>query len=153
MAEEAELFGKALRARRAALGLTQREVAERVEGKTEGKDISRYERGEHLPGQDTRAALAAALETTLADLYVAATGDKPSGPTPDLLSQLSGPPDLRPRLDEIADKLDRIIEHLGIGESAGEPDLTPEAAPEIDQLERDLADGDAALPDTGATSL
>lgn len=69
MAEEAENFGGRMRERRRELRITQREVAERVEGKTEGKDISRYETGKHLPGPDTRAAIARALDTDLADLY------------------------------------------------------------------------------------
>ena len=83
MAEEAEKFGARMRERRMELHLTQREVADRVEGKTEGKDISRYERGEHLPGPDTRTAVARALETDVADLYAGPLAERKRGPTPD----------------------------------------------------------------------
>lgn len=82
MAEEAENFGGRMRERRRELRITQREVAERVEGKTEGKDISRYETGKHLPGPDTRAAIARALETDLADLYQGPKAQRKKKPKP-----------------------------------------------------------------------
>lgn len=73
-----EQVGEALRARRQQLGLTQSQVADRVEtylrkrGKRdEGKpfdaqNISRWERGKNLGTTDNLEAVAAALETTVA---------------------------------------------------------------------------------------
>lgn len=113
MAEEAALFGGRLRERRKELKLTQRELADRLPGKTEGKDISRYESGRHLPGQDTRVALAAALETTLADLYSGPEADRPApGPAPDVLDALSPSAPNAAQLDRIEEKLDLLLEAL-----------------------------------------
>lgn len=87
MAEEAERFGAAIKHYRENARLTQRELAELLPGKTEGKDISRYERGHHMPGADTRAAIATALGIEVADLY-AGPGDQ--APTPDIIGVLGG---------------------------------------------------------------
>lgn len=86
MAEEAELFGANVRALREDRKMSQRELAEALPGKTEGKDISRYETGKHMPGQDTRVAIARALGVPLARLYEEA--EKPEAETPDLMGQL-----------------------------------------------------------------
>ena len=86
MAEEAETFGRQVRRHRKARGWTQRELAARLEGKTEGKDISRYEKGHHLPSENTRLAIARALGVALADLYAE---PELQGPTPDLMGALS----------------------------------------------------------------
>lgn len=80
MATEAATFGANLRRLRKGLGMTQREVAEQLPGKTEGKDISRYEKGQHIPGPDTRSALAKILGVSVAAFYETEDEVKP---TPD----------------------------------------------------------------------
>jgi transcriptional regulator with XRE-family HTH domain len=84
MAREAENIGARIRELREELGLTQRELADRLPGKTEGKDISRWENGKHRPSPDTLAAVADALGSTVADLHAGPAADRePRGPTPD----------------------------------------------------------------------
>jgi transcriptional regulator with XRE-family HTH domain len=53
-------------ARRRALGLTQAQLAERINVETE--TVSRFERGKHLPSLATLERLAAILLCTMADL-------------------------------------------------------------------------------------
>lgn len=59
-------LGRNLAARRKALGLTQAQVAERLEVETE--TLSRFERGKHVPSLLTLERLAAVLGTTCGDL-------------------------------------------------------------------------------------
>lgn len=70
MAEEAQIVGRNIKRYRTAQRLTQREVAEKIPGSTQGADVSRWERGQHLPIGSTREHLAKALGVTLGDLYV-----------------------------------------------------------------------------------
>lgn len=84
MAEEAELVGGRMRERRLELKLKQREVAERIPGNVEGKDVSRWENGHHRPHSDTLSHIATALETTVADLLSGPMADRQErGPAPD----------------------------------------------------------------------
>jgi len=59
-------LGRNLAARRKALGLTQAQVAERLEVETE--TLSRFERGKHVPSLLTLERLAAVLGATCGDL-------------------------------------------------------------------------------------
>lgn len=59
-------LGRNLAARRKTLGLTQAQVAERLEVETE--TLSRFERGRHVPSLLTLERLAAVLGTTCGDL-------------------------------------------------------------------------------------
>ena len=131
---QAERVGRRASERRKELGLTQQEVADRVGGKTTGNDVSRWERGAVYPDQKLDA-LAQALETTAADLIAGPVAErKPRGDTPDLpingkgydVAELN---EIRNRLDEIQDQLERLVEVLG-------HDLTQPAAAD-----------DARLPD------
>jgi transcriptional regulator with XRE-family HTH domain len=82
MAEEMERIGGRMKERREELGLKQREVAERIPGKTESKDISRWENGRHRPESDTLGLIAKALETDISDLYAGPlAGRKPASTT------------------------------------------------------------------------
>jgi transcriptional regulator with XRE-family HTH domain len=84
MAKEAEAIGGRIRELRKGLGLTQREFAHRLPGKTEGKDVSRWENGKHRPSPDTLGHIADELETTVADLHAGPVEDREAqGPTPD----------------------------------------------------------------------
>jgi transcriptional regulator with XRE-family HTH domain len=90
MAEEARLIGARARERRDELGLSQGEVARRMPGSTQGADVSRWERGKHRPQPDALDHLAAALETTVADLIAGPLSERPEkGPTPDPFASLS----------------------------------------------------------------
>lgn len=59
-------FAAAVRGRRAYLGLTQAEVSERASIST--VSLGQYERGDRVPSMPRIERLAAALETTVADL-------------------------------------------------------------------------------------
>lgn len=84
MAREAENIGARIKELREERHLTQRELADQLPGKTEGKDISRWENGKHRPTPDTLSAIADALGTNVADLHAGPVADRPErGPTPD----------------------------------------------------------------------
>lgn len=84
MAREAENIGGRIKELREGQKMTQRELADQLPGKTEGKDISRWENGKHRPSPDTLAAIAKILGTTVADLHAGPIADrKEKGPTPD----------------------------------------------------------------------
>jgi len=90
MAEEAELIGRRMAERRIELGLTQREVAERMPGSTQGSDVSRWARGKHSP--EPMPQIAEALATTIADLV--------SGPLAERAAKEQDAPDLLDKLSE-----------------------------------------------------
>ena len=84
MAREAEAIGGRIKELREGRRLTQREFAHQLPGKTEGKDVSRWENGKHRPSPDTLGAIADALETTVADLHAGPVADRQAqGETPD----------------------------------------------------------------------
>lgn len=60
-------WGRNIAARRAELGLTQRQVGDMV-GRT-ANSVARWERGEVDPGWDVQPAIAQALDTTVTDLF------------------------------------------------------------------------------------
>ena len=122
MAVEAQLIGGNIRVLRKARDLTQRELAAKLPGKTEGKDISRYETGRHRPGPDTLAAIADALGVSVGDLYAT---PNTNGPVPDPFAKGGELPykvvDVE-RAIRMEAKLDALLKHFGLEY------LTPEAA-------------------------
>jgi transcriptional regulator with XRE-family HTH domain len=119
MAEEMELIGGRMRERREELGLKQREVADRIAGKTEGKDVSRWENAHHRPNSDTLGRIAEALETTVADLYAGPVADrKPQGETPDLMSHLDGGSPALNRIEVMFQELHERLEAIEAGQGA-----------------------------------
>lgn len=70
-------FGSRLRKLREGRGLTQRELAERIE--MEVAQVTRYERGQALPNAETLASLARILDVSL-DLLL--LGQEPDHPRP-----------------------------------------------------------------------
>jgi len=110
MAEEAELIGSRMAERRGELDLTQREVAERMAGSTQGSDVSRWERGKHRP--EPLAEIAKALETTVADLISGPLADRKEpetiSPGTDLFESLR--PD--PSLAEVAGAVDALMTEM-----------------------------------------
>lgn len=109
MAEMAERVGARMRQRREELRLTQAELALRIEGKTTGDQVSRWERGKHQPND--LGPIARALEVDVAYFYVppaAANGNNDNGdagPTPD---PFNAPDALTERLDRIERRLNEI---------------------------------------------
>ena len=100
----AKRVGAAMRGRRAALGLTQREVAERIPSPSvTSAYISRWECGAVEP-TGYLDEVAAALETTVADLMAVET---PGRETPDLVRSLNG--GVESRLARIEAKLDAAL--------------------------------------------
>lgn len=88
MAEEAEAIGARIRERREELKLSQRELAEKMDGRTESKDVSRWENGKVLPRSTTLSVIAEALGTSVVDLRAGPMADRKE-PEPGDLDQLS----------------------------------------------------------------
>lgn len=107
--EHVEAVGRRMRERREELRLTQREVADRLPPPIDGNYISRWERGEHKPEDDTLDAIAAALETTTARLL---TDPPDKSVTPDLSN--NG----RSQLDRIEDALEELRAGLATTQDA-----------------------------------
>lgn len=78
--EYVQRIGARMRERREELGLSQREVADQMPGAVTGNDISRWERGEHKPGDERLEKLAEILQTSVAYFLT----DKRESATPDL---------------------------------------------------------------------
>lgn len=104
-AQYRELVGEAIRARRKEMGLTQPQLADRVEtylrehGKREdgnpfdAQNISRWERGKNLATTDNLEAVAHSLETTPGEMLArvhAAQDNATPAKTPDLMRAMNG---------------------------------------------------------------
>lgn len=76
-----------------------------MEGHAEGKDISRWENGKHVPEHANLKALATALDTTVADLRAGSVKDREK-PRPGNLDELSTDAGELRVLDA---KLDRVL--------------------------------------------
>jgi len=105
-AEHVARIGARIRQRREELGLTQRELADLIPGKADSNQVSKWERGEHKPGDDTLEHIAKALNVDPSYFHV----PEPKPGTPDLMGSLN---DSSP-LDQINAKLDAIIAHFEI---------------------------------------
>ena len=111
MAEEAELIGGRIKELRERLGMTQRELASKLAGKTEAKDISRWENGKHVPESATMSALAEALSTSVLDLR-AGPEAKRHEPKQGDLDQLTGSSERRETGDGSHHTIDEVYELL-----------------------------------------
>jgi transcriptional regulator with XRE-family HTH domain len=94
-AEHVRALGERIRVRREELGMTQDEVARQMSGTVDGQRISKWERGENRPRDESLEDLARVLKTTPEALLAPAAKME----TPDL----SLPP-----ANGIADRLDAI---------------------------------------------
>lgn len=119
MHTEAELIGGRMTERRKELGLSQRDVADRLPGTTQASDVSRWERGLHRPHGETLAQLAEILETTVADLYAGPLADRePAEPsdTPDLATLYEqaerGSAEMREEMKKLADRVESLDEYI-----------------------------------------
>jgi transcriptional regulator with XRE-family HTH domain len=65
--------GERIRVARVAKGLSQSALARELPGGSEGRDVSRWERGQNMPSWPNLQAIAGALDLTVADLL--ADGD------------------------------------------------------------------------------
>lgn len=132
-------LGARIREYREAAGLTQDALAEQLPGKSNGTQVSKWERGAHRPSDDTLEHIAKALHCTVADLYHQPSADKPS---PDLMGALSAP-DLRDQLDRIEDRLGSLEDVLrSLGALLGHDVALQPQGP----LRRRLEDADPSQP-------
>jgi transcriptional regulator with XRE-family HTH domain len=79
-AEHVRALGERIRLRREELGMTQDEVARQMKGTVDGQRISKWERGENRPRDESLEDLARVLQTTALAL-LAPTTDAPT-PSP-----------------------------------------------------------------------
>lgn len=97
--EQAQKIGARIRERRRELGMTQAEIASAFPSeKVTSTYVSRWERGEHRPADDSLDRLAEILQTTVADL-ISGPKEGRDRETPDLLGV---------KADDDATQLDRI---------------------------------------------
>lgn len=96
-------FGKRLRALREQRGLTQRQLAERLEAQV--PQISRYEAGGIMPNAETLVALSDVLRVGLDELVLGRDGARPVAPIRDVR--------LLERMQEL-EKLDRRFRDTAI---------------------------------------
>ena len=99
-AEHAVLIGARIREARVAAHLTQNELAEKIPGKSDGTQVSKWERGEHRVSDDTLKHIARILKHDVPWFHTTAPN---KAETPDL-AQIAG----ESQLDRIERKLDEI---------------------------------------------
>jgi transcriptional regulator with XRE-family HTH domain len=87
-AEHTQRIGTRIRQRREALGMTQADLAAKVGGKTDAQQISKWERGQHKPGDDRMERIAVALDVS--PVYFMAP--EPKDGTPNLIGALAERP-------------------------------------------------------------
>lgn len=107
-AEHTALVGARIREAREGAHLTQNELADRLPGKADGTQVSKWERGVHRPGDDTLRQIAGIVGRDLGWFHTR-PADKTA--TPDLSTGQS-------QLDRIEQRLDQIISLL-----QGQPDV------------------------------
>jgi transcriptional regulator with XRE-family HTH domain len=105
--EIAERIGARMRERREELGLTQAEVARRIEGKTTSDQVSRWERGKHQPND--LGPIARVLEVDVSYFYA----PRPeTDETPDLFG--GSDENRNDQLDSIESMLFDLCVHFGL---------------------------------------
>lgn len=82
--EHAVRIGARIAAAREEAGLTQRELADLIPGKSDGTQVSGWERGEHRVSDDTLDHIARILKKPVAWFHA----DEPEPGSPDLMSEL-----------------------------------------------------------------
>lgn len=112
--EQARQAGARIRAAREAKGWSQSELARKMPGKTDGPSVSRWERGEVMPGPQNIDRLAAALDQDAGYFYV----PEPTPGVPDLMAALRKDPT---QLDRIESKLNEILVALKLREGDRPP--------------------------------
>lgn len=104
-AAHVERIGRRIRERREELGLSQLDVARELSGKVDANQVSRWERGQHRPREDTLEDLSEVLGVEVA--YFMSDAPTSSSGTPSIEEAL--PLD---RLARIEAKLDALLARL-----------------------------------------
>lgn len=126
-AEHVERLGRRIAELREARGLTQRQLAELLPGRTDSGQVSKWERGVNRPSDTTLDHIAKALGTTVFELM----GPAPVAARPSL-PQILGEGAPQTQLDRIEAKLDRLLGVLGAATPLGAAEqLADEALAEL----------------------
>lgn len=112
-AEQALLVGARIREAREAKGYTQRELADKIPGKSDGTQVSGWERGEHKASDDTLGHIAAILGRDLSWFYSKPTSPEDEEESPDLMGTIDAA-----MLVALDRKLDRVLDELAEMRSA-----------------------------------
>jgi transcriptional regulator with XRE-family HTH domain len=117
--------------------MKQRELAELVGTELrrptiDGNQVSRWERGEVRPRDETLQAIAKALQTTVADLYAGPVADRP---VEDESGEENGSSALGPQLGVEA----ALIDILEILATKGQAERTAKAAEALERLQQQIA--------------
>lgn len=83
-AEHTARIGERIAQRRNEIGLSQRALADLLPGKTDGNQVSKWERGQHQPSPDTLEHIAKVLQVEVAHFLI----PEPTSNSADLLSVL-----------------------------------------------------------------
>lgn len=106
MAEQARKFGARIAELRDERGWKQRDLVAAMaalgDQAINTNQLSRYENGGAMPGEQRQSWFAEALETTVADLHAGPLEERPqSEETPDLMATLNGASEIAQRLDRM----------------------------------------------------
>ena len=138
-AEHVERIGQRMEARRLELGLTRRDIAGRVGGKTNENSVYRWERGKHEPEAETLQLLVTALEVDDVSYFMS---PEPELGTPDLMAALPSGREVD-QLTRIERKLDRLLKHFAVAELEVPPD-------DLGQIAQDSAPTSPRSPRAGS---
>jgi transcriptional regulator with XRE-family HTH domain len=105
--EAAKRVGTQIRRARVEKGWTQKQLGNALPGFSGGDQVSKWERGEHRPHDDTLAHIARALDKDLA--FFLAPEEAPE--TPDVMAAIGGAPEASP-LDRISAQLEAVLAEL-----------------------------------------
>lgn len=122
-AEHTALIGDRIRAAREKAGLSQRELADQIPGKADGGQVSKWERGEHRPSDDTLKAIAQALGRDIAWFH---SREPDKSHTPDPFAASNG---IEDRLAHIERQLETLTQVVRLLASAGLPEVREQATP------------------------
>jgi transcriptional regulator with XRE-family HTH domain len=103
VAEQTNLIGRRIAQARTEAGLTQAELAAKVPGKSDGTQMSKWERGVHRPGDDTLEHIAGVLKKEVS-WFLVSESDKSA--TPNLMGNFDKSE--KTQLDFIEDELATI---------------------------------------------
>lgn len=135
-AEHVERMGARIRELRERAGLTQKDLAELIPGKTDSSQVSKWERGENRPLDNTLEHIARALNC---DVGVFHAPDPEEPESPDLMTALGAQGSvarLEERLERIENALDELLAQ------ASEQEIEEEASPGAPRERGDEEDDD-----------
>jgi transcriptional regulator with XRE-family HTH domain len=133
-----EQVGARIRARREELGLTQRQLADRIG--VESQTVSRWERGANLGKETNLEAVASGLEWTVEELMAGIEAPRRRSSPPDLDEMLGGQPGWAIRLERKVDELLTLVRDGAT--SRGEGGAGPALAELADEGEEQRQPGD-----------